>query len=54
MTKRVPDLAVIARVRPATTASRRVAVRAGLVRAEHLDIAGQDGLDWTFAKNLLG
>ncbi|MFI6604822.1 hypothetical protein ACIBHX_52120 [Nonomuraea sp. NPDC050536] len=50
-TERVPDLPVIARGRPANTASQRVAVRAGLVRAEHLDIAG---LDWTFAKNLLG
>ncbi|WP_211264037.1 hypothetical protein [Streptosporangium amethystogenes] len=45
---------VIARVRPANTASQRVTVRAGLVRAEHLDIAGEDGLGWNFAKNLLG
>ncbi|WP_188193303.1 GNAT family N-acetyltransferase [Nonomuraea sp. SYSU D8015] len=54
VTERVPDLPVIARVRPANTASQRVAVRAGLVRAEHLDTAGEDGLDWIFAKNLLG
>ncbi|MEV0751174.1 hypothetical protein [Streptosporangium sp. NPDC050280] len=54
MTERVPDLPVIARVCPANTASQRVTVRAGLVRAENLDIADEDGLDWIFAKNLLG
>ncbi|MER5626454.1 hypothetical protein ABT061_36040 [Streptosporangium sp. NPDC002544] len=54
VTECVPDLPVIARVRPANTASQRVTVRAGLVRAEHLDIAGEDGLEWIFAKNLLG
>ncbi|NUW34664.1 GNAT family N-acetyltransferase [Nonomuraea sp. SMC257] len=54
MTERVPDLPVIARVRPANTASQRVAVRAGLVRAEHLDTAGEDGLDQIFAKNMPG
>ncbi|WP_043636707.1 GNAT family N-acetyltransferase [Nonomuraea candida] len=52
VTERVPDLPVIARVRPANAASQRVALRAGLVRAEHLDVAGEDGLDWIFAKNL--
>ncbi|MGW3344741.1 GNAT family N-acetyltransferase [Nonomuraea rubra] len=54
VTERVPDLPVIARVRPANTASQRVAVRAGLVRAQHLDTTGEDGPDWIFAKNLLG
>lgn len=54
VTERVPDLPVIARVCPANTASQRVTVRAGLVRAENLDIADEDGLDWIFAKNLLG
>ncbi|TDD10408.1 N-acetyltransferase [Nonomuraea deserti] len=49
---RVPDLPLIARVRPANIASQRVAVRAGLARAEHLDTAGEDGLDWIFATNL--
>jgi RimJ/RimL family protein N-acetyltransferase len=39
---------VVARVRPANTASQRVAVRAGLTRAEHLDEHGQDGLDWLY------
>nr|WP_311132539.1 GNAT family N-acetyltransferase [Nonomuraea gerenzanensis] len=52
VTERVPDLPVIARVRPANIASQRVAVRAGLVRAEHLDTDGEDGPDWIFAKNL--
>ncbi|MFG3437130.1 GNAT family N-acetyltransferase [Nonomuraea sp. NPDC047897] len=54
MTGRVPDLPVIARVRPANIASQRVAVRAGLVRADHLDTDGEDGLDWIFARNLPG
>ncbi len=39
---------VVARVRPANVASQRVAVRAGLRRAEHLDEVGQDGLDWIY------
>jgi RimJ/RimL family protein N-acetyltransferase len=39
---------VIARVRPGNVASARVAVRAGLHRAEHLDTEGADGLDWIF------
>ncbi|MFF7991453.1 GNAT family N-acetyltransferase [Kitasatospora xanthocidica] len=41
----VPDLPVIARVRPANLASQRVALRAGLRRAEHLDGEGYDGFD---------
>jgi [ribosomal protein S5]-alanine N-acetyltransferase len=40
---------VIARVRPANAASQRVAVHAGLRRAEHLDTQGEDGLDWIYA-----
>ncbi|MEV0151243.1 MULTISPECIES: GNAT family N-acetyltransferase [unclassified Nonomuraea] len=48
----VPDLPLIARVRPANVASQRVAVHAGLSRAEHLDENGEDGLDWIYAANL--
>ena len=44
----VPDLALIARVRPANTASQRVAERAGLSRAPHLDTEGYDGFDWIY------
>jgi RimJ/RimL family protein N-acetyltransferase len=40
---------VVARVRPANVASARVALRAGLRRAEHLDTLGEDGPDWVFA-----
>ena len=47
-----PDLPLIARVRPGNVASQRVAVRAGLIRAVHLDTTGEDGLDWIFAANL--
>ena len=43
-----PGLPVVARVRPANVASARVAERAGLVRAEHLDTDGADGPDWIF------
>lgn len=50
--RRVPDLPLIARVRPANVASQRVAIRAGPTRAEHLDATGDDGLDWIFAVNL--
>lgn len=50
--RHVPDLPLIARVRPANIASQRVAIRAGLSRAEHLDGAGYDGLDWIYAANL--
>jgi len=51
--RHVPDLPLIARVRPANVASQRVAIRVGLIRAEHLDTAGDDGLDWIFAANLI-
>jgi ribosomal-protein-alanine N-acetyltransferase len=44
-----PDLPIIARVRPDNIASRRIAVRTGLQRAEHLDEEGEDGLDLIFA-----
>lgn len=40
---------VVARVRPANAASHRVAVRAGLTRAAHLDEEGEDGPDWLYA-----
>ncbi|ASO20447.1 RimJ/RimL family protein N-acetyltransferase [Actinoalloteichus hoggarensis] len=46
---RVPGPPIIARVRPANTASQHVARRAGLRRAAHLDGPGPDGLDWLYA-----
>jgi [ribosomal protein S5]-alanine N-acetyltransferase len=48
---RLPDQPLIARVRPANTASLKVAARAGLRRAPHLDTTGADGLDWIFVSN---
>lgn len=50
--RHIPDLPLIARVRPANAASQRVAVRAGLTRAEHLDGTGYDGFDWIYAAKL--
>lgn len=50
--RQLPDLPLVARVRPANVASQRVAIRAGLTRAEHLDTTGEDGVDWIFATNL--
>jgi RimJ/RimL family protein N-acetyltransferase len=50
--RQVPDRPLIARVRPGNVASQRVAIQAGLSRAEHLDTTGEDGLDWIFAANL--
>ncbi|MGW7580816.1 GNAT family N-acetyltransferase [Kitasatospora sp. NPDC054768] len=47
-----PDLPLIARVRPENLASRRVALRAGLRRAEHLDGEGCRGFDLIFASRL--
>ncbi len=47
-----PGRPVIARVRPDNVASQRVAVRAGLVRAEHLDEQGYDGLDWLYRSEI--
>ncbi|MCG5211779.1 GNAT family N-acetyltransferase [Streptosporangium sp. KLBMP 9127] len=52
--QRLPDLPLIARVRPDNIASQRVAIRTGLTRAEHLDETGYDGFDWIFATNLPG
>lgn len=46
-----PDHPHIARVRPANIGSARVAARAGLHRAEHLDTDGEDGLDLIYANN---
>jgi RimJ/RimL family protein N-acetyltransferase len=45
-----PDVPVVARVRPANAASQRVAVHAGLHRADHLDTQGEDGLDWIYSR----
>jgi RimJ/RimL family protein N-acetyltransferase len=47
----LPHHPVIARVRPENIASQRVAARAGLVRAEHLDGPGHDGHDWIFVSH---
>jgi RimJ/RimL family protein N-acetyltransferase len=48
----VPELPLIARVRPENLPSQHVALRAGLRRAEHLDGPGCDGYDWIYASNL--
>ncbi|UWZ59574.1 GNAT family N-acetyltransferase [Dactylosporangium aurantiacum] len=40
-----PDLPLVARIRPDNVASQRVAARAGLHRAPHLDHPGEDGPD---------
>jgi RimJ/RimL family protein N-acetyltransferase len=45
----VPQWTVIARVRPRNTASQRVALKAGLVRAQNMDGDGYDGIDWIYA-----
>lgn len=47
--REAPGLPVLARIRPANVASQRVAARAGLTRAAHLDGPGLDGYDWVFA-----
>ncbi|MFD1146310.1 GNAT family N-acetyltransferase [Saccharothrix hoggarensis] len=44
----LPEHPVVARVRPANTASQRVAINAGLTRAAHLDRPGEDGPDLLF------
>jgi [ribosomal protein S5]-alanine N-acetyltransferase len=46
-----PAYPVIARVRPGNLASQRVAARAGLARAEHLDGPGLDGPDWLYTSD---
>jgi [ribosomal protein S5]-alanine N-acetyltransferase len=47
----IADRPVIARIRPQNAASQRVAIHAGLARAESLDTMGEDGLDWIFVMN---
>jgi RimJ/RimL family protein N-acetyltransferase len=49
----LPDEPIIARVRPDNVASARVALRAGLVRAEHLDGPGYDGFDLIYVSTWL-
>jgi [ribosomal protein S5]-alanine N-acetyltransferase len=44
----IPARALIARIRPQNVASQRVAIHAGLARAEHMDALGEDGVDWIF------
>ena len=46
--RHLPEWPIIARVRPDNVASQKVAQRAGLTRAGHLDDLGEDGLDWLF------
>jgi ribosomal-protein-alanine N-acetyltransferase len=50
-TTRQPHRPIIARIRPDNVASAKVAARAGLHRAEHLDAEGEDGLEWIYTKN---
>jgi [ribosomal protein S5]-alanine N-acetyltransferase len=47
-----PEWTVIARVRPDNVASQRVALKAGLIRAPHLDSNGFDGVDWVYASRI--
>nr|WP_188307862.1 GNAT family N-acetyltransferase [Streptomyces sp. CBMA123] len=49
-----PELPLIARIRPENLPSQRVALRAGLHRAEHLDGPGCDGFDWIYAAGPVG
>jgi [ribosomal protein S5]-alanine N-acetyltransferase len=44
----IPDRLLIARIRPQNLASQRVAIHAGLTRAESLDSVGEDGIDWIY------
>jgi RimJ/RimL family protein N-acetyltransferase len=48
-----PGPPIVARIRPANIASARVAMRAGLRRAVHLDTLGEDGPDWIFTMGAL-
>lgn len=50
-TEHLADMPVIARVAPENVASARLAVKAGLARAEDLDSPGEDGVDWIFTSN---
>jgi RimJ/RimL family protein N-acetyltransferase len=45
-----PEHLLIARARPANSASQRVALKAGLHRAQPLDAQGEDGLDWIYSR----
>lgn len=47
-TENAPQWTIVARVRPQNVASQRVAQKAGLVRARHLDGDGYDGVDWVY------
>ncbi|WP_323385573.1 GNAT family N-acetyltransferase, partial [Streptomyces calidiresistens] len=47
--ERMPRLPVVARIRPANTASRRVALRAGLVHVPHARTSGPDGPEDLYA-----
>jgi len=47
----VPDRPIIARVRPDNIASAKVAARAGLHRAAHLDTDGEAGPNWIYTRN---
>ncbi|UQU66324.1 GNAT family N-acetyltransferase [Couchioplanes caeruleus] len=44
----LPEWPILARVRPENVPSQKVAVRAGLSRASHLDEPGEDGPDWMY------
>ncbi|MGA5305079.1 GNAT family N-acetyltransferase [Nucisporomicrobium flavum] len=44
----LPEWPILARVRPENVPSQKVAVRAGLSRADHLDGPGEDGPDWMY------
>lgn len=45
-----PEVSVVARVRPADTASQRVVVHAGLRRADQLDTQEEDDLNWIYER----
>ncbi|HEV7647049.1 MAG TPA: GNAT family N-acetyltransferase [Actinophytocola sp.] len=49
--ERLPGEPVVARVRPENIASRRVAQRAGLIRAADLDGLGVDGVDLVYVRS---
>ena len=46
--RNLPEWTILARVRPENLASQKVALRAGLIRAAHLDEPGEDGPDEMF------
>lgn len=48
VSRHVPDLPLVARIRPANVASQHVAISVGLTRAEHLDGTGYDGPEWIY------